>query len=643
MKSFKIYFLLVTIALSAIVANAGTKTWCGPLGGSWHEPLNWLGGEVPTENDTVFILEGDSIDVGGLGFECADLANQGIIFNAGNINVGVRFVNQGVIRGAKNINVEGQFFNDGLLDGCMNLYVKNNAENNGTIKNEDPDSSAWHMNLNAKGEFHNHGEMSAKGTVNIIVDFLLNHSTGLIEGENIKLMSSGGGVENEGEIRTLLFASLSPDGHSIIIWCWGGDRDTQVVVLANINLIKAADNHSDEDGGDNVYIFADKIDNTGIIQTGANGTAPDLYGGFGFLKAKEFSAYIGSQLTTGAGGSLLIMGKKVNFFPRMLKSPLEDEPIVNTELLMLAGAELRFSYLHENSIVGENGIEIENINSPGHYANFFSLEEPAVFNCLYGDIYIKSDNIIPPSIGMNAICDPDPIISETLPTYTYMSIFAPTAMSKRGVVDSVFYVLRNEQNYARTYDYTITSMLGWFAPITGTTDMIEPWEKGSIKVLYTTPPAITDAVVDSVTIEVAISSWMEYEYTTIVAMPFDTFTPLSVDEPKQNIPEQLEISTNPNPFNSSCEITAPANSEIEIFDINGRCIADLLPSTSPSTGHSRSGSISPSLTKEGFGVVSWSPSPGTPSGIYLVRASFGGQGDLAPTGQTVLKRVMYLK
>ena len=53
-------------------------------------------------------------------------------------------------------------------------------------------------------------------------------------------------------------------------------------------------------------------------------------------------------------------------------------------------------------------------------------------------------------------------------------------------------------------------------------------------------------------------------------------------------------------------------------------------------GVDETGFESPSLTKEGLEVVSWTPAPETPSGVYLVRAK-------GRNGQRACKRVVYLK
>ncbi len=145
--------------------------------------------------------------------------------------------------------------------------------------------------------------------------------------------------------------------------------------------------------------------------------------------------------------------------------------------------------------------------------------------------------------------------------------------------------------------------------------------------------------------------------------------PLNISEPE--LPNVLSISAYPNPFNASITINIDNRSEsrsveqigsgpagvgadfttasVEIYDVSGRKIADAEPveagagrlEKDTSTGSVPS--FAP-LNKGGKGCsYIWRPAPSLPSGVYLVRATGGGRGDLAPTGQTTTKRIVYLK
>ncbi len=109
-------------------------------------------------------------------------------------------------------------------------------------------------------------------------------------------------------------------------------------------------------------------------------------------------------------------------------------------------------------------------------------------------------------------------------------------------------------------------------------------------------------------------------------------------------PELFALSAYPNPFNSAVNIAidgvgdgSPVPISVEIYDVNGREIAQL------SVGEGLRPSRSSQTTKTGGsetaplrnGEVIWTPAPSLASGVYLVRATVG--------GETSSRRVVYLK
>jgi len=114
-------------------------------------------------------------------------------------------------------------------------------------------------------------------------------------------------------------------------------------------------------------------------------------------------------------------------------------------------------------------------------------------------------------------------------------------------------------------------------------------------------------------------------------------------------PEAFAISAYPNPFNSAVTIAAPAGAEVEVFDVNGRMVAVAEPVEAGAgwlTNDTSTGSVSvfaPLKKGSQGGSYIWRPAPSLPSGVYLVRASAGGRGDLDFTGNVATARVVYLK
>jgi len=102
-------------------------------------------------------------------------------------------------------------------------------------------------------------------------------------------------------------------------------------------------------------------------------------------------------------------------------------------------------------------------------------------------------------------------------------------------------------------------------------------------------------------------------------------------------PHTLSLSAFPNPFNSSVAITAPADAEVEIYDLRGNVVFNHPHSLSSLRSPSE---YSPSLAKEGDGAqrqrVVWQPDESIASGIYLVRAR-------TEDGRTATRKVVLLR
>ncbi len=114
-------------------------------------------------------------------------------------------------------------------------------------------------------------------------------------------------------------------------------------------------------------------------------------------------------------------------------------------------------------------------------------------------------------------------------------------------------------------------------------------------------------------------------------------------------PLAYTISAHPNPFNSSCAITAPAGADVEIYDLRGNVVyktpsisRSLSPQGERDDLAAEDGSENPSPSGEGGSTKSrqmrgfiWTPDKSTPSGIYLIRATIG---DRTITKQAILMK-----
>jgi len=106
-------------------------------------------------------------------------------------------------------------------------------------------------------------------------------------------------------------------------------------------------------------------------------------------------------------------------------------------------------------------------------------------------------------------------------------------------------------------------------------------------------------------------------------------------------PIENTINAYPNPFNSSCAISAPEGAKVEIFDLRGRLVT---PSSDAARHLLPMGEgNNPLPLGEGGSTVSsrvrgfiWQPSESISSGIYLIRAT-------TKDGLTETKRIIYLR
>ena len=96
-------------------------------------------------------------------------------------------------------------------------------------------------------------------------------------------------------------------------------------------------------------------------------------------------------------------------------------------------------------------------------------------------------------------------------------------------------------------------------------------------------------------------------------------------------PRVHTISAFPNPFNSSCAISAPAGAEVEVWDLRGLLVGRFDRLTD------RSGEPVAELAEAtAISTFIWSPAASLPSGIYLVKAT-------TQDGRQITKRIAYIR
>jgi len=118
--------------------------------------------------------------------------------------------------------------------------------------------------------------------------------------------------------------------------------------------------------------------------------------------------------------------------------------------------------------------------------------------------------------------------------------------------------------------------------------------------------------------------------------------PTSVFETASPRPSLISLSVSPNPFNSAVKISLDFGSElsellstIEIFDLNGRRVAQLSGGGTVGAWHRHAPHAEEDLSMPNPYEFTWQPAPSLGSGVYLVRARAG--------DKEAMKRIVYLK
>ena len=111
---------------------------------------------------------------------------------------------------------------------------------------------------------------------------------------------------------------------------------------------------------------------------------------------------------------------------------------------------------------------------------------------------------------------------------------------------------------------------------------------------------------------------------------------------EKQLPQQISLWTYPNPFNSSCIITAPAGAKIEIYDLRGNVVTSIPTSRDLSPlirGTETDADYSAEVSGDSAsaqGIFIWSPDKSIPSGIYFVKAQ-------TLDGLSAPQKILYLK
>ncbi len=128
------------------------------------------------------------------------------------------------------------------------------------------------------------------------------------------------------------------------------------------------------------------------------------------------------------------------------------------------------------------------------------------FNSIYcmgtGGIKIYADNVLEPTEGLANIFHPDPQVLPPDTGYVNGLVLEESIRDSSGKSGSFYVHLKNTGTANKSFNYNVTSKLGWVIPITGSTIQLAPFDWDSVLVNYNIPE--TDSVLTD-TLEIILS------------------------------------------------------------------------------------------------------------------------------------------
>jgi len=649
----RVFLVLLSLVVFSAVIFADNITWTGSENGEWHNPANWSGGKVPGENDNVTIPESapnvcrlpDPHHADGRAL-VNNITNNGILLSdeVSELEVMGDLVNNGSID-CKNLDIscEDMLNNESIEAKSLRLYAENIGNANGARITSTSDDGVL---IDAGNDFVNEGTIESKGSDL----FIFGMSDIKIEAKNVYNWGKIKAADGEpgyhgGDISIQAHQYMKNYSSGEIQAGRGGDIDAEHKCVnggsvkidifnefINDGRIESGRGGEGGNGGEvKIWDFSGKIDNrNGLLVSGSGVHGGDLslnaFGTLiaGIIAAGSYSGYWDASGEPGLGkiaaetyqnGSIFLAGDSV-IVNNSTQGYGKVEAIANHFVCEVDGCcKVHF---------GDDDMKI--YTTPEGDADFSGTHEQMALTVttleqddpLIGEIYIYTNNLIPPTEGMDHICRPDPHINPADPDFVRASAFGLDKIGDIGETGSLPILFQNQSTASRTLDYTVSSTNGWVIPASGSTTALDPFGFDSADVAFTVPLDAASEDADSVMIVVSIEQTYSDTSWAVIGCSGETAGSVSVPRENRSRPSDFRLSVYPNPFNSACKIFTCPGSQIEIFDIAGRRVARL--------------DASDAFT----GGFLWQPEGALGSGEYLIQAN-------TRDGRKIAKQVIYLK
>lgn len=538
-------FLLVA---QLCYAQVYTKTWKG--GGQFNffaDPNNWDPVGVPNSGDVVKIPSGTPVCVipssGDFHAIVGELHNYGEVSMVGAAVFADKFNNYNKINVSSDTEIEGNddgaVFNNSGIIGETGLY--------GGI-----------LHISKFNEIYNSGELNSR-QYNI-------SGTNIVNSGNINSSDAASGGNS-----TIIADNLTNNGAICTDEEVGAfDKTSGLIIQANTvtnnNLIKTGDSDSDKAG--NIQITAKHLNNNKWIFSG-NGESPEKNG-----KIKLKCDKIDNKGTIKAGHSVG-SGMNPNFDLYFNEVALyADTVLISGDSVKMEADTLRFvfSYMKLSDIADYGqlyaDVRIEFFSTQDGVLDLSEGLDQYIISCAnYEGIHFYCNNIVPPSQGMDYICDVPANIHPADTTIVQAALYSKQIYDDPGNSGSFYIHLQNNGTGSMAFDYNISSTQNWINESSGTIQLLAPFQTDSILVDYSIPAGEFNQA-DTIDVTLSTDGYSLTGQSYLYSNPDETS---GIGNHENELIKSITVS--PNPFSTSTTISytlmSKSNTLLNVYNANG--------------------------------------------------------------------------
>lgn len=519
--------LFLIAAMLVIAANAQTTTTFTNASGDnkWNNPDNW-------DNGTP-----------GTGTHAVIPADKTVVISQGNVwaesidNAGTIDVNNGTQTYDEYKINTNSLTNSGTLQSNTALRInstgddeKINISNTGTITGESS------VTINDANNIVNSGDINGN-SMSVYADDFYNQSEGTVgSASTYQISINSANYYNYGTChadRNISIECHYALNNGIIQSFLGG-----VDIRARGDYFQLFGNGKVINWGDKVAIASTKTLVEGEINSNTNKS-----GKKGMMDQEAGHIEIITDTSWIAGDSVKIKSETIR--------------IVFRELNILFVDSIRS--LHANS-------KIELLGVAGSYLDLSLFNNEDILWVDNGDIFIYSDSIYSEN-DINYYCNVNPVVgpSDTTIIDSYIGSYYIT--DSAGGTGEINVSLRNNGTGSRTFEYNVSSKLGWVNTTTGNLQTLAPFQFDSLMIDYNIP-LWADTLTDTVMITLSIPG----EYTDTSYSYIRSYSTLNTGSDDLRVTDEIQFNLSPNPGSGPIVVFTSEPAQIYVFNSEGRLI-----------------------------------------------------------------------